>query len=251
MAEDLEGHFEVMTTINRIGLSLSAEKDTARLLKIIFRGAKNITNADGGALYTVQENQQLRLVAAEIDSLDATAVAVVDRRISLYDKGGKPNLSTATAYSVLNGMTVNIPDIYEDKGFDFSWHREFDRKAGYRSQSFLSVPLRDHEDEGIGVLMLVNAQDGEKGSIVAFSEEDQSVVETLASQAAVAMTKNKLLEDFKRLFDALTELIATAIDEKSDYTGDHCRRVPDLAMMLAEAVNRTDEGAGKDLTFSD
>ncbi len=251
MAESLEGHFEVMTTINRIGTALSAEKDTERLLKIIFRGAKNITNADGGVLYTVGENQQLRLVAVEIDSLDAAAVAVVDRRISLYDKGVKPNLSTATAYSVLNGMTVNIPDIYEDKGFDFSWHREFDRKAGYRSQSFLCVPLRDHEDEGIGVLMLVNAQDREKGSIVAFSEEDQRVVETLASQGAVAMTKNKLLEDFKRLFDALTELIATAIDEKSDYTGDHCRRVPDLAMMLAEAVNRTDEGACKDRTFSD
>jgi HD-GYP domain-containing protein (c-di-GMP phosphodiesterase class II)/HAMP domain-containing protein len=251
MAEDLEAHFRVMTTINRIGLALSAEKDTGRLLEIIFQGAKKITAADGGVLYTVNEKKRLELVSMQIDSLGDTKATESVERVPLYDEAGEPNLSMVAAYSVNKGRTISIPDIYNADGFDLSWHMAFDRKTGYRSQSFLSVPLRDHEDEIIGVLQLVNAVDRRTGSIAAFSDEDQRVVETLASQAAVAMTKNKLLEDFKRLFDSLTELIATAIDEKSDYTGDHCRRVPVLAMMLAEAVHRTDEGAYRDLTFSD
>ncbi len=252
MAQDLEAHFKVMTTINRIGLALSAEKDTGRLLEIIFQGAKNITAADGGVLYTVNE-KQLELVSMQIDSLGGTkASESVERLVPLYDEAGKPNLSMVAAYSVNKGRTIRIPDIYNynTEGFDLSWHMAFDRKTGYRSKSFLSVPLRDHENEIIGVLQLVNAPVKRAGSKAAFSDEDQRVVETLASQAAVAMTKNKLLESFKQLFDSLTELIATAIDEKSDYTGDHCRRVPVLAMMLAEAVNRTDEGAYRDLTFS-
>ena len=251
MAEDLETHFQVMTTINRIGLALSAEKDTGRLLEIIFQGAKDITNADGGALYTVHENKQLMLVSMQIDSLGKQATENVERLVPLHEEAGDPNLSMVAACSVNKGRTINIPDIYSADSFDLSWHMEFDRKTGYRSQSFLSVPLRDHEDEIIGVLQLVNALDRRAGATVAFSDEDQRVIETLASQAAVAMTKNRLLEDFKRLFDSLTELIATAIDEKSEYTGDHCRRVPVLAMMLAEAVNRTEEGTYRDFTFSD
>ncbi len=251
MAESLEDHFEVMTTINRIGVALSAERDTESLLKIIFQGARDITSADAGALYTVEEGRQLKLVAAEIDSLHFGASELGSRRVFLYDRQGKPNLGEATVFSTLNRMTVNIPDIYEDRGFDFSQYIAFDRKTGYRSKSFLAVPLRNHEDESIGVLILLNAQDRESRAIVEFSQEDQRLVETLASQAAVAMTKNRLLEDFKRLFDALTELVATAIDEKSKYTGDHCRRVPVLAVMLAQALNRAEGGVCNGGKFSD
>lgn len=249
MAESLENHLNVMTTLNRIGTALSVEKDTERLLEIIFQGAKGITNADGGSLHTVNEKQQLELVAMEIDSLGDAANGSVDRLIPLYDEEWEPDMSMVAAYSVLKGVTINVPDIYGADGFDFSWQRDFDGKAGYRSRSFLSVPLKNHEDEIIGVLQLVNAQDRQSGSIVAFSDEDQRMVETLASQAAVAMTKNRLIEDFKRLFDSLTELIATAIDEKSQYTGDHCRRVPALAIMIAEAVRDTQQGPYRDVTF--
>jgi HD-GYP domain-containing protein (c-di-GMP phosphodiesterase class II) len=219
-------------------------------LEIIFLGAKHITNADGGVLYTIDEKKQLEFVAAEFDPLADEAIRVLERRIPLYDREGKPDLRQAVSFSLLNGITVRVSDVYQDKGFDFSWSQEFDRQAGYRTKSFLSVPLRDHEDKSIGILILVNAQDRRKESILPFSDDDQRLVETLASQAAVAMTKNKLLDDFKRLFDALTELVATAIDEKSEHTGNHCRRVPALAMMMAGGVNRTDQGLHKNTMLS-
>jgi HD-GYP domain-containing protein (c-di-GMP phosphodiesterase class II) len=107
---------------------------------------------------------------------------------------------------------------------------------GYRSRSFVSVPLRNHEHEVIGILQLINAQARTSGEIVAFSEEDQRLAESLASQAAVALTKNRLVQDFKGLFEGLTEAISTAIDEQSPYTGGHVRRVVALSMMIAQAM---------------
>lgn len=251
MADNLETHLRVMTAINRIGMSLSAEKDTNRLMEIILLGAKSITNADGGALYTVAEDKHLRLSTMYIDSLNLEMDSVYSTSIPLYDEKGQPNTNIVAAYSVLNDATINIPDIYAEEDFDFSGNRDFDREAGYRSQSFLSVPMKNHENEVIGVLQLTNAKDKLSQEIVPFSEESRRMAETLAAQAAVALTKNKLVEDFKRLFDALMELIATAIDEKSSYTGSHCRRVPDLTMMLAEAVSNKRDGFFKDFNLSE
>ena len=70
----------------------------------------------------------------------------------------------------------------------------FDEKTGYRSKSFLTVPLRDHEDEIIGVLQLLNAQDRKTGDVIAFSEKVQDLVEALSSQAAVAITNKNLIK---------------------------------------------------------
>jgi HD-GYP domain-containing protein (c-di-GMP phosphodiesterase class II) len=152
---------------------------------------------------------------------------------------------------VLKDETISISDIYTADGFDFSGNRDFDRRTGYRSRSFLSVPMKDHENEIIGVLQLTNARNRLTQEVVPFSEEDRRLLETLASQAAVALSKNKLVEDFKKLFDSLIELLAKAIDEKSPYTGYHCRRVPELTMMLAEAVCNKKDGVFKDFAFSD
>jgi HD-GYP domain-containing protein (c-di-GMP phosphodiesterase class II) len=122
---------------------------------------------------------------------------------------------------------------------------------GYQTHSLLIVPVKNHENEIMGVLELINAHHRVTREVLPFSEEDQRLLQTLSSQAAVALSKNKLIEDFKALFDSLIELIATAIDEKSPYTGDHCRRVPELTTMLAEAVCNKKEGAFKDFTLSE
>ncbi len=251
MADRLENHFRTMTAINQVGLALSAEQDTHRLMKIILNGAKAITHADGSALYALTEDQQLKLSIIHINSLHLSIYKPNQVSFPLHDNDGKPNKSTVATYSVLKDRTMNIHDIYATKGFDFSSQLNFDKKIGYRTKSCLSVPLKNHENEIIGVLQLFNAQDKHSHEIVTFSEEDQRIAETLASQTAVALAKNTLIEDFKRLFDSLTELIATAIDEKSPYTGAHCKRVPELTMMLANAVSKTKDGIFKDITFSE
>jgi HD-GYP domain-containing protein (c-di-GMP phosphodiesterase class II) len=155
------------------------------------------------------------------------------------------------AYAALTGETVNIADAYTADGFDFTGTRAFDSKTGYRSKSFLTVPMRNHEREIIGVLQLINARDPVTGGIGEFSASDQRLAESLASQAAIALTNRMLINQLEQLFESFINLINTAIDEKSPYTGGHCQRVPVLTMLLAEAVNETDQGPLRDFQMSD
>jgi HD-GYP domain-containing protein (c-di-GMP phosphodiesterase class II) len=171
--------------------------------------------------------------------------------IRLYDDAGKPNHAMVVSHSALSGETVNIPDAYMAEGYDFSGTKKFDAMTGYRSQSFLTVPMRNHENELIGVLQLINAQDQESGAIIPFSRDDQQLLESLTSQAAIALTNRHLIDQLEELFEAFIQLINTAIDDKSPYTGGHCARVPALTMMLAEAVNRITQGPLKDFVMTD
>ena len=252
MAASIDNYLQIMTTLNSIGIALSSEKDNKRLLDLILAGAKKITNADGCAFYAMSADKQLlRLAVMYVGSMGRVTDNGAEMVVPLYDKEGKPNTRSATAFTALNDVTVNVPDIYHAQDFDFAHNRYLDKTLGYKTVSFLSVPVKDHENEIVGVLRLINAQERISRKIVPFSDEDQRLLETLASQTAVALSKNQLIEDFKGLFDSLVELIVTAIDEKSPYTGNHCKRVPELTMMLAAAVSGRKEGVFKDFTLSE
>lgn len=242
--------------LNAIGVALSAERNNQRLLEMILLGVKEITNADGGTLYTVTDDARLKFEIMRTQTLDIAMGGTTGKEIPfpplpLYLADGTPNLNMVAAYAVLNDRTVNIPDAYEAEGFDFSGTRKFDESTGYRSKSFLTIPMKNHENEIIGVLQLINAIDPDTNEIVTFSQANQQLVESLASQAAVALTNHNLIEGLKDLFEAFIELIADAIDEKSPYTGGHCQRVPELTMMLADAANRTRVGPLKDFSMSE
>ncbi len=232
--------------LNLIGASLSAERDINRLLELILTAAKSITGADGGTLYRVSDDKTLRFEIVRTSSLKYYLGGTSGNPVPFYPiqlyRDGKPNHSMVAAYSALTGKTVNIADAYTADGFDFSGTRAFDSKTGYRSKSFLTVPMRNHEHEIIGVLQLINPMDARSGEITAFSASDQRLAESLASQAAIAITNRMLINQLEQLFESFINLINSAIDEKSPYTGGHCQRVPTLTMMLAEAVNDTREG---------
>jgi HD-GYP domain-containing protein (c-di-GMP phosphodiesterase class II) len=242
-AEDLGQRLE---QLNAIGASLSAERDINRLLESILTAAKAITRADGGTLYRVTEERTLRFEIMRTSSLKFYLGGTTGNPIPFYPiqlyKEGKPNHSMVAAYAALTGKTVNIADAYTADGFDFTGTRAFDHKTGYRSRSFLTVPMKNHENEIIGVLQLLNAQDPATGEVVPFSSSDQRLAESLSSQAAIALTNRMLINQLEQLFESFIKLINTAIDEKSPYTGGHCQRVPVLTMLLAEAVNETREG---------
>ena len=242
--------------LNAIGVALSAERNNQQLLEMILLGAKEITNADGGTLYTVTDDARLKFEIVRTQTLGIAMGGTTGKEIPfpplpLYLADRTPNLNMVAAYTVLNDRTVNIPDAYEAEGFDFSGTRKFDESTGYRSKSFLTIPMKNHENEIIGVLQLINAIDPDTNEIVTFSAANQQLVESLASQAAVALTNHNLIEGLKGLFEAFIELIADAIDEKSPYTGGHCQRVPELTMMLADAANRTQAGPLKDFSMSE
>jgi HD-GYP domain-containing protein (c-di-GMP phosphodiesterase class II) len=243
--------------LNAIGASLSAERDIDRLLESILVAAKGITRADGGTLYRVTEEKTLRFEIMRTSSLKFYLGGTTGNPIPFYPiqlyKDGKPNNSMVAAAVALTGHTVNIADAYVAEGFDFSGTRAFDSKTGYRSKSFLTVPMKNHDNEIIGVLQLLNAQDPASGEVVAFSSSDQRLAESLASQAAIALTNRMLINQLEQLFESFINLINTAIDEKSPYTGGHCQRVPVLTMLLAEAVNATRSGplSGFNMTEKD
>jgi len=243
--------------LNAIGIALSNERDTNRLLETIMVAAKRITNADAGTLYLLDlEHQVLKFEIIRTDSLGiamggTTGVPITFYPIQLYDAEGNANHNMVVAHAALSGTSVNIPDAYMAEGFDFSGTKNFDNKTGYRSTSLMAVPMRNHENELIGVLQLINAQHRDSGKVVAFSKQDQSLLESLASQAAIALTNQQLINQMESLFESFISLINTAIDDKSAYTGGHCERVPVLTMMLADAVNRTSQGPLKDFVMTE
>lgn len=254
-SEDLWARLDALNTI---GIALSSEKDPQRLLELILLGAKRITRADGGTLYTLTPERTLELAIVRTDSLGmamggTTGEPVPFPPVPLYNADGAPNLHNVASCAVLQDRTINIPDAYTAGEFDFSGTRDFDRDTGYRSRSFLTVPLKDHEGEAIGVLQLINARRPGSGEPAAFSPADQRLAESLASQAAVALSSQRLVADMKRLFDSIVRLIATAIDAKSPHTAGHCARVPELTMRLADAAHRTQTGplSGFQLNESD
>ncbi len=234
--------------LNTIGAALSKERDINRLLENILIAAKTITHADGGTLYRVTEDgQALRFEILRTDSLAISMGGTSGNPINfpnlpLHNPQGQPNDSLVAAYAAIHNETVNIHDAYSEPNFDFSGTRQFDARTGYRSQSFLAVPMKDHEGEVIGVLQLINAMPNPQGGVVSFSSSDQSLAESLASQAAIAITNRNLMSQLETLFESFISLINLAIDEKSHYTGGHCQRVPELTMMLAEAVNQHQKG---------
>ena len=227
LQRSLESHFlSKLEYLNAVGIALSQERDINTLLETILIGAKNLTRADGGTLYRLIDDK-LQFEIVRTDSLSIAMGGTSGNPIPFYpiplhDKDGEPNYTMIAAYAALTHKTVNVADAYTEEGFDFSGTRNFDKRTGYRSTSFLTVPMKNHEGDIIGVLQLLNATDPATGCVTTFGEEDQRLAESLASQAAIALTNRLLIQQLEVLFESLIELINTAIDEKSPYTGGHC-----------------------------
>ncbi|WP_211224676.1 GAF and HD-GYP domain-containing protein [Oceanospirillum beijerinckii] len=229
------------------------------LLERILVNAKELTGADGGTLYLYNDNDRtlefkiVRTLSLGIHLGGKTGQPIGGNfnPLNLYLEDGTPNTQMIAAYAAISGQTINIQDAYEVTDFDFSGTRQFDAATGYRSKSFLTVPMKNHENDIIAVLQLLNKVDKDTSEVIAFSEEDQHLAESLASQAAVALTNKRLVDELQNLFDAFIKLIATAIDEKSPHTGNHCRRVPEATMMIAEAAHLSEMDYFNEFSMTD
>ncbi len=240
----------------KIGAALSAEKDIGHLFEMIVGEAQRYCNADGGTLYIYNDDgNALNFVIARNDTLGIRMGGTGDRitwpPVPLMDAAGKENHRNVSAYCALVGEAVNIADVYSAEGFDFHGTKEFDARTGYRSQSMLLVPLRDHEDEVVGVLQLLNAKDHLSDAVVPFPVADVERVTSLASQAAIALTKMRLLRELESLLMAFLQVIAHAIDEKSPYTSGHILRVAEITEKLVETINGSVEGRFASVHFDD
>jgi len=234
--------------LSEISISLSAERELPVLLERIVDEARTVTHADGGTLYLVSDDgKSLKFEIAHTRSLDiymggSSGDPITWSPIPLYAADGTPNEMNVSAYVALTGEMISIPDVYNVEGFDFTGTREFDASTGYRSKSMLVLPLRNHEDDIIGVLQLLNKIDSDSKEVIPFSSESEDLVAGLASQAAVAITNTRLIRDLENLFESFIQVIAAAIDEKSPYTGNHISRVANLTVDIAKEINRVQAG---------
>ncbi len=229
-----------------IGTALSAEKDHDRLLEMIVCEAQRCTNADGCTLYIHDAaNGLLHFKILRNTSLgihQGGHGAPIDwPPVQLRNPDGSENHANVSAHCALTGEIIRIADVYA-ADFDFNGTRRFDAASGYRSKSMLVLPMRDHQDEIIGVIQLLNAMDRQTGEVIDFPDHEVALVAGLASQAAIAMTNNRLIQDLENLLEAIVKMVATAIDAKSPYTAGHIQRVVEVAEALARLVHEREQG---------
>jgi HD-GYP domain-containing protein (c-di-GMP phosphodiesterase class II) len=238
---DLEASAEIrrlgheLSELNAIGIRLSAERNPDALLELILSTAREITESDAGSLYLVEETPEgePRLFFA-LTQNDTITVPFQATRLPL------DNASIA-GHVALTGKTVSLEDAYRvPPGSPFHINRTFDEQTGYRTQSMLVVPMRTPHGDTIGVLQLINCKPG--GRVGSYSPLHESLAESLASQAAVAVDNSRLYQSIRLLFEGFVGAAVTAIESRDPTTSGHSSRVAELTVSLAQAVDRCAQG---------
>ena len=236
-----------------IGHALTNEKNFDALMEKILMGAKQLSNADGGTLYLFNEElKSLNFTVVQTDSLHikmgGTQGEITWPDVQLYIDD-KPNFEQVAALCALTGRLINIEDVYYSPEFNFEGTKKFDAGTGYRTKSMLVVPMKDHENNVIGVLQLLNKLD-DNDEIIPFDKNDENLILSMSSQAAVSISNNRLIAELEKLLHDFIKAIADAINEKSKYTGGHINRVAEISVMLAKAINEDTTGFYKDNNFT-
>ncbi len=241
--------------LNEIGISLSRETDSTKLFETILMGAITLTQADAGTLYTVNEKGEL-----QFEVLHNASMGLHFNRESGGNNpfenlpltlDGHPNDKLVACHAALHDRIVNIDDVYQEASFDFSGTKAFDKQSGYHCKSLLAVPMKDHQDTMIGVLQIINPMDPITKQKRCFSKQDEHVLRSLASQAAVMLTQMYLIRDLQKTFQGFIEAIGEAIDKKSTHTGKHCQRVPIITMLFAHALNNSQTPPFDQISFTE
>ena len=223
---------------------------------IVSDAMSDISNTDAVSFY-IKRDDVLEFIIMKTKSMKFSAGGIKEDikipPMPLFDKDGNPCHSSMVAHSVNSQETVNIKDVYkvDDKEFDCSGARRFDKKTGYKTKSVLVMPIKDYQGNIQGVIQMINAQDFETGGIIEFNKQMVDDLKNFTTQVGSYMNQRKLLKDMENLFEALIKLIAKAIDKKSHYTGKHCERVPVLAEMISSELCEEKEGKFKDFTLNE
>jgi HD-GYP domain-containing protein (c-di-GMP phosphodiesterase class II) len=251
---ELERRTQQMEEVHRVGIALSAEKDLATLQHLILRTSREATSADAGTLYLIEEdeNKEKSLVFqySQNDSVDAP-----------YQRQVMP-MSTASVsgYVAVTWQIQRIDDVYDlPADAPYSFNKWFDETFGYRTTSVLAVPMENHEGNVVGVIQLLNRKrdfattltpENAAREVQPFTAEDEQVLSSFASQAAVALENQMLLENIRRLFAGFVRASVTAIEARDPTTFGHSDRVARLTVGLAEAINEVQRDRWRDVHFS-
>lgn len=226
--------------ILEIGILLAAERNYDELLSKIVDCAMDLTASDGGTLYLYEE-EQLKFCIMKNVSLKVNRKGVDGEQyppVAMNEKN-------VCAYSAIHRRLLNIEDVYSCEEFDFSGPREYDKLTGYHTKSVLVFPLVNHEGNLVGVVQLINAQN-EAGEVVPYKKEYERVLASLGSQAAVAVSNMRYVQEMEQLMFSITQVFTDAIDTRIPYNYFHSRNVYLYVKVFANYINKKYwEGAAK------
>jgi len=267
VGEQLAGATREISELNKIGAALSAEHDTERLLDMILTKCREITKSDAGSLYLL-EAEESQLPPGKLKDERKEPRKRMRFKLAQNDSKGFPFKETTmelskksiAGYVALTGESLRLGDAYElPEDVPFSFSRRFDESTGYRTKSILAIPMRNQKGEVVGVVQLLNAkQDFDsklkdtgvvEREVVSFTQRQQELVESLASQAAVAYENSQLYEAIQRMLEGFVKASVIAIEARDPTTSGHSFRVANLTVALAEAVDRADSGPFAGLKF--
>jgi len=264
--EELARAEREMEELNQIGVALSATRDINNLLRLILQKAREITRADAGSLYLVEETEEGKERKGEetthVNAKLRFKLTQNDSRQFPFTEFTMPITERSIAgYVALHGEVVNLPDAYRiGEGHPFHFNPKIDQETGYRTRSMLTLPMRNAKGETLGVLQLINCKRDFQTrlttpatvarEVVAFSPRAARMALSLASQAAVAYENNKLYEDIETLFEGFVKAAVTAIEQRDPTTSGHSFRVSTLTVGLAETVDRADAGPYSGINFT-
>ena len=243
--------------LKRISIALSQERSLSALLHEILDQGKRLTESDAGSLFLMEidENDVPYLYTASFNSDSIPDLPPSDPvRIRLDN-------TSIIGHAALSGKPVNVADAYDlppDAGF--RQNPFYDEKYGYRRRSMLVVPMIDHHEHLVGVLVFVNRKT--KPSAIISTEEDADryvlrytgrqlrLARALAAQAAVAIENVRLYKRIETILESFVKASVSAIDERDPGTAGHSIRVAMRALDLAAAVDRESRGAYGDTQFT-
>lgn len=246
-----ENLLKKITLLNELGIALFQERNLDLLLEKILETGLHLTQADAGTIYTVEDSKAVfrtlinRSLALHYGG--STAKPITFPSVDLKSVASESSL---VGYAVHQKALVNIKDAYLSEKFNFTQTRSFDQLFGYHTKAVLVVPIQNLEKEIVAAIQLINPMDAD-GHILSFSKEDEQVVESLASQAAIAIANQALIEGLKQLFNSFIHTIADTIDRKIPSTGNHGKRVPILCQYFLQAMNQTKEGKFAGIFFDE
>ncbi|MGE5804106.1 MAG: HD domain-containing phosphohydrolase [Gemmatimonadota bacterium] len=242
--------------LTRIGVALGTERDIKTLLELILTQARRITQSDAGSLYLVELNEEgtKRLRFRLAQTYSKPEAPFVEFTIPV-------DRTSLAGYCAVTGDPLVIDDAYFlPPDVEYTINRSFDERYGYRTKSMLVLPMKDHKDEIIGVLQLINRKrnleavlltpaDVEQ-QVVPYSKRTVELVTALAGQAAVAIENSRLYDDIERLFEGFVLAAVHAIEQRDPTTYGHSGRVADMTVGLAETVDRAGDGPYRGVQFS-